>query len=165
MLFPWSKADVVAHFRLPKPCTDSNTQTHRHTDTLSPSHREFWIRIRLDPVQRREEASRYIPVRSFFSQSRLFPHVLPSGRIPHPDGSPSSEGRKESRANPKRKSRIKRGCMMCCQEYMRVASSDIPILRCRQAPFLSECSTLTVCVTPTGGGHRGVPPNNDRERA
>lgn len=42
--------------------------------------------------------------------------------------------------------------MMCCQEYMRVASSDILIVRCRQiSPFLSECLSLVVCVTPTDG--------------
>jgi hypothetical protein len=52
---------------------------------------------------------------------------------------------------------------MRCQEYMRVASSDIPIVhfvRYRQMPFLSGCLTLiVVCVTtPTGGCRQGVPP-------
>lgn len=152
----WRKVDVVEQSRLPKALhRPKHTHTQqRHTDTL-PTHPPGVLDLhpsRPSPEEVKERSKRIHPSSDHFSQSRLFPHVLPSGRIPHPDGSSwDLKGEKETRTTPplphppcsqKKKSRIKRGCMMCCQEYMRVASSDIPIVhfvRYRQMPFLSEC--------------------------
>lgn len=78
LLFPRRKVDVVEQSRLPpKPCTDTQTPCPPGVLNLHPS--------RPSPEEKQASKQTQHPSsESFFHQSRLFPHVLPSGRMPHP---------------------------------------------------------------------------------
>lgn len=145
------KVDVVEQSRLPKAL--HRPQTHTDRDTQTPCHPPTGsfrsASVQTQPRGGKEEASEYIPRLIIFLNLACSRMSCPLAGYPIRTDRRGSEGRK---GNPgqhrsptpprKKKSRIKRGCMMCCQEYMRVASSDIPIVhfvRYRQMPFLSEC--------------------------
>lgn len=128
VLFPWRRVDVVEQSRLHKPCTGPK-HTHGHTDTLPTLPPEV---LDLHPSRPSPEEGKKQtgapPSDRFFLNLACSRMSCPLAGFHIRMDRHDLKGERKPRQPEKRKPRIKRGCMMCCQEYMRVASSDIPIV-------------------------------------